>query len=222
VAIFRYPNKYSPTTTITISPLEEIATSDDTELGYVVKETAGRVIKTRQLGSDVVIRQLRIRDITTAEKELLKNFILNTLSGPTDTFDLEDDEGVEYLGCRFVDNRLSFRRTTVNSSGTGHLWVADMLLRVVAISSSSSSSSSFSSSSTSSSSTDHIDLTAFTEVDPNSRIVVDSIRSEFTGLTRNEDAYVYKDYGIDNYDDFEINTVLRINKRCFSHNVGRF
>jgi hypothetical protein len=47
------------------------------------------------------------------------------------------------------------------------------------------------------SSTDHIDLTAFTEVDPNSRIVVDSIRSEFTELTRSEDAYVYKDYEIE-------------------------
>src|SRR3972149_308030 len=41
------------------------------------------------------------------------------------------------------------------------------------------------------------DLTSYTEVDPNSRIAVTANRVTATNLTRNEDAYVYKDMGID-------------------------
>ena len=45
----------------------------------------------------------------------------------------------------------------------------------------------------------------WTEVDPNSRIVVTSNRVTWTNLTRNEDAYVYKDKGIDYFSgNFEI------------------
>lgn len=39
------------------------------------------------------------------------------------------------------------------------------------------------------------DFTGFTETDPNNRITVTKRRIYFTDLTRNEDAYVYKDYG---------------------------
>jgi hypothetical protein len=55
------------------------------------------------------------------------------------------------------------------------------------------------------------DLTTYTEVDPNSRITVTSARSTFTGLTRNEDAYVYKDFGAFYFGDFEIYADVRLN-----------
>ena len=48
------------------------------------------------------------------------------------------------------------------------------------------------------------DFTAFTEVDPNSRFVATASRITFTGLQRDETAYVYKDKGVDFFDgDFE-------------------
>ena len=48
------------------------------------------------------------------------------------------------------------------------------------------------------------DLTTYTEVDPNGHITVDANTSTFTDLPRNEDAYVYKDKGVDHFNgDFE-------------------
>lgn len=48
------------------------------------------------------------------------------------------------------------------------------------------------------------DLTAYTEVDPNSRISVTASRSTVTSLTRNEDAWVYDNKGAAHFDgDFE-------------------
>ena len=44
------------------------------------------------------------------------------------------------------------------------------------------------------------DFTTYTEVDPNAHITVTSSEVTFTGLTRGEDAYVYKDMGIDHFD----------------------
>ena len=44
------------------------------------------------------------------------------------------------------------------------------------------------------------DLTTYIEVDPNGRLVVDSAKVVATALSRNEDAYVYKDFGIDHFD----------------------
>jgi len=45
------------------------------------------------------------------------------------------------------------------------------------------------------------DLTTFTEVDPNSHIAVTSARATFAALTRDEDAYVYKDWCEDYFND---------------------
>jgi hypothetical protein len=47
-----------------------------------------------------------------------------------------------------------------------------------------------------------LNLTSFTEVDPNSRITITSTRSTFADLTNDEVAYVYKDYGTGYFGDF--------------------
>jgi len=48
------------------------------------------------------------------------------------------------------------------------------------------------------------DLTTYTETDPNSHISVTSSRSTFTAMHRSEDAYVYKDKGVDHFNgDYE-------------------
>lgn len=48
------------------------------------------------------------------------------------------------------------------------------------------------------------DFTAYTEVDPNSRITVTSSRVTWASLPRNEDAYVYADKGVGHFaGDFE-------------------
>jgi len=48
------------------------------------------------------------------------------------------------------------------------------------------------------------DFTTYTEVDPNSRITKTADRVTWTDLTRKEDAYVYKDKGVDHFNgDFE-------------------
>ena len=43
-------------------------------------------------------------------------------------------------------------------------------------------------------------FTTYTEVDPNSRIAVDATRITFTALTNSEEAYVYKDFGVNHFD----------------------
>ena len=54
------------------------------------------------------------------------------------------------------------------------------------------------------------DFTTFTETDPNGRITVTKRRVYFTNLTRNEDAYVYKDYGAGGIGDFTWLVDIRI------------
>lgn len=49
------------------------------------------------------------------------------------------------------------------------------------------------------------DFTTYTEVDPNSHITIDSAAKITQWLDRNEDAYLYKDKGVDHFPgDFEI------------------
>ncbi|MGB6873341.1 MAG: hypothetical protein WBE46_04275 [Dehalococcoidia bacterium] len=61
-------------------------------------------------------------------------------------------------------------------------------------------------------------LTTYTEVDPNSRIGVTAARSAVTGLTRNEDAYLYKDKGAGRFSgDFEHLIDCRVDS---GNNVG--
>lgn len=43
------------------------------------------------------------------------------------------------------------------------------------------------------------DFTTYTEVDPNNHITVTASKVTFTDLARNEDAYIYKDYGVDHF-----------------------
>ena len=48
-----------------------------------------------------------------------------------------------------------------------------------------------------------IDLAAtYTEVDPNSRISTSTVTATFAGIARNEDAYLYKDWGAGYFGDF--------------------
>jgi hypothetical protein len=54
------------------------------------------------------------------------------------------------------------------------------------------------------------DLTTFTEVDPSSVLTVSSDDVTFTGLTRATSTYVYKDYGVDSFDDFSIDFEYKV------------
>lgn len=47
------------------------------------------------------------------------------------------------------------------------------------------------------------DFTTYTEIDPNSHITVTTTKVEWSGLDRNEEAYVYKDFGVGFFGDFE-------------------
>lgn len=48
------------------------------------------------------------------------------------------------------------------------------------------------------------DLSTYTEVDPNSKLVVTASKVDFQGMERNVDTYVYKDMGVAHFDgDFE-------------------
>ena len=53
-------------------------------------------------------------------------------------------------------------------------------------------------------------LLAYTEVDPNSRITVTAARATGTGVTRNEDAYVYLDKGADFFDTLDVDCVIKM------------
>lgn len=48
------------------------------------------------------------------------------------------------------------------------------------------------------------DFTTFTEVDPNSHLTVNANQIDCVNLARNEDAYVYKDFGVDHFNTINI------------------
>lgn len=55
-----------------------------------------------------------------------------------------------------------------------------------------------------------VDFTSYTETDPNGRITVTADEIAFAGLTRNEDAHVYKDFGVAYFSgDFNIDFEFR-------------
>ena len=55
------------------------------------------------------------------------------------------------------------------------------------------------------------DLTTYAEVDPNNRFTVTAPKVDISGLTVNEDAYVYKDFGVDSIDgNFEYLATLTV------------
>ena len=54
-------------------------------------------------------------------------------------------------------------------------------------------------------------LTDYTTVDTNNKIDVSSDRIEFVNLRRDDEAYVYFDYGVDYWDDFQIEFTVVVN-----------
>ena len=48
------------------------------------------------------------------------------------------------------------------------------------------------------------DFTTYTEVDPNSRITVSSTKVTWASVQRDEDAYVYKDKGVNYFDENDL------------------
>ncbi len=55
-----------------------------------------------------------------------------------------------------------------------------------------------------------VDFTTFTEVDPNNKLTVISAKITAVDLDRDEDAYVYRDYGANAFNGFSINFEWRI------------
>jgi hypothetical protein len=120
---FDYPNAAAPSTTVT-GMNDKLSIDRETDLGYVMIETAGRVLKTARLGEDVEMLPLKLKNITDAIKTSLKTFMDNIIQGPTNSFSYTDDTGTTYNNCRLVTPRYSFRRTSLS------LWELDLLLRV--------------------------------------------------------------------------------------------
>lgn len=54
------------------------------------------------------------------------------------------------------------------------------------------------------------DFSTYTEVDPNSHITVVSAQVAVDDLGRDEDAYIYKDFGIGYFDGFRIDYAIRV------------
>jgi len=54
------------------------------------------------------------------------------------------------------------------------------------------------------------DFTTFTEVDPNDRLTVEAHKVTATNLLRQDEAYLYKDYGADHFTNFEITLKVTI------------
>jgi len=64
------------------------------------------------------------------------------------------------------------------------------------------------------------DFTTYTEVDPNDHITVTASKVTWTNLNRDEDAYVYKDMGVDHFDgDFEHLLEMQLDSTGGSYNI---
>ena len=98
---FYYPDRTSPTTTVTISPLEAYDSHRPVDLQHSWQETPGGKVIADQLGPNIQHIDLNIKDLPEADMDALKNFILNTANGSINYFDFTDDLGVDYDKCRF-------------------------------------------------------------------------------------------------------------------------
>jgi PKD repeat protein len=64
-------------------------------------------------------------------------------------------------------------------------------------------------------------FTTYTEVDPSSHLTVTSYVVTFANVTRNESTYLYKDYGVDNFDALDVDFEFKITTTSGLYSVIR-
>lgn len=65
-----------------------------------------------------------------------------------------------------------------------------------------------------------IDFSSYTEVDPSSYLTISTTKVEWTSLPRNVDAYLYYDYGTDNFDALDVDFDLYLDAHSTYGRVG--
>lgn len=113
MAIFYYPDRSSPSTTLPIAPLESFPSSRSEDNSQSHDETPGREIISYDLGPVVGFLELNIKNLSLADKNSLIDFIKNTVNWKEKTFDFTDDQGIQYDSCRFMLARHEFVQTDV-------------------------------------------------------------------------------------------------------------
>ena len=108
MAVFYFPDRSSPTTTLTIISMEKFASSRPVQNMQSSDITPGGTITSYDLGPDLQFIELNIRVISQTDKENLVDFIEDDANWRENTFDFDDDQGVEYNTCRFMLDRHDF------------------------------------------------------------------------------------------------------------------
>ena len=99
--ILYYPDRSSPTTTLTITPYE-VYPSNRRTVKYQSRDIlAGGTPVVYNLGSTQEILSLSTELLSLADKDSLLSFLNNTVDWASKSFDLTDDQGNQYDSCRF-------------------------------------------------------------------------------------------------------------------------
>lgn len=105
MAVFYHPTRGAPTTTVTIAGLESYPSSRPLEKIQVRAETPGGKAIVYNLANSVQWLTLIIKNLKTADRTSLLDFIQTTVDFSSNTFDLTDDAGTQYDSCLFwIDN----------------------------------------------------------------------------------------------------------------------
>lgn len=124
MAVFYYPNRSAPTTTVTITHLESYPAVRIKEPLQSVDELAGGGQAVYDLGGTIEYVPLKIRSLSSANKTSLLNFIVTTCNFRANTFDFTDDQSTDYNTCRFDIDSVRFSQAFLNN------FQEDILLRL--------------------------------------------------------------------------------------------
>jgi len=108
MAVFYFPNRTSPTATLTLSKLEAYPSARPLQKLQSRDMTPGGAPVVYDLGVTLEYVNIVIQLINDIDKASLLSFIQNTVSWSVDSFDLTDDRGVQYNTCRFWLDALQF------------------------------------------------------------------------------------------------------------------
>lgn len=107
-----FPQKAGATTTLNYTALESYPQDRETDLGQSIQETPGGIIRVGDLGQDINYYEIKIINLSSADKVELETFLRDTANGAVNSFDIKDQENVDISDLCFVDGRLKFRQTS--------------------------------------------------------------------------------------------------------------
>jgi hypothetical protein len=103
-----------PNNPLTITPLENLPSRRPKKKPQFLDVMADGTVKQQGLGPARQEIVLSIKNLPAADKTSLYNYIENTIQWGKNSFDFDDDQGVEYSNCRLVTGKIANKQYKLN------------------------------------------------------------------------------------------------------------